>query len=199
MPEPIRFFYDIVCPYAYLASTQIDRLRSETGAEVVYQPMLLGGVFQALGVSAPTMPPPKARHNLLDMHRWAEHFDVPLTMPPTHPRRTVQAMRVLVAAENDRAHATDLLFHAYWATGEDIADPQVLRRVLTAGGLDGDALVAQSTEESTKTALRTRTDEAVALGVFGAPSFVVGDLLFWGQDRLQFVIDAVKGAEYVAA
>src|SRR5690606_1017630 len=90
------FYYDVVCPYAYLASTQVPALEARCGVSLTFRPMLLGGVFRAIGSAdrpGDRMSPGKARHNFLDMRRWADHFGVALSMPAEHPRRTVLAMR----------------------------------------------------------------------------------------------------------
>ena len=197
----VDFFYDFSCPYAYLAHTQIEAVCERAGAELVWRPMLLGGVFQAVGtVQVPfaAMTASKARHNAFDMLRWADHFDVPLTLPPTHPNRTVLALRATLAAGAEIPRASKALFAAYWVLGRDVAQPDVVREALDRAGLDGDALVARAEDPEIKAALRVRTDEAVAHGVFGAPAFVVtapgvaGDL-FWGQDRLDFVEKSLGG------
>jgi 2-hydroxychromene-2-carboxylate isomerase len=197
----VDFYYDFSCPYAYLAHTQIEALAARAGAELTWRPMLLGGVFQAIGtpqVPASTMSYAKARLNALDMHRWADHFGVPLVMPETHPNRTVLALRAALAAEADLARASKALFRAYWALGRDVADPSVVREALDEARLDGEALVRRAEDASVKQALRGRTDEAISRGVFGAPTFIItaegvhGDL-FWGQDRLEFVEKALTG------
>ncbi len=195
MPR-VEMFYDIVCPYAYLASTQIEALAARAGAELVWKPFLLGGVFRAIGAPdrpADTMSAAKQRHNVLDMHRWAEHWDVPLRMPMEHPRRTVLALRALLAVgEPARARATHALYRAYWVDGLDVAKADVVRDALDRAGLDGAAGVAAAETPAIKDALRRLTDEAIARGVFGAPAFFVGDELFWGQDRMQFVERALR-------
>lgn len=189
----IDFYYDIVCPYAYLASTQIEALAERCGARVIWKPFLLGGVFKAIG-SAPmeSASIAKARHNLLDMQRWAKHWGVPLAMPAGHPRRTVLALRALIAAgEERRPEVTHALYRAYWVDGLDVTAPDVVARVLEAAGADGAACVAAAETPPVKDELRRLTDEAVARGVFGAPSIFVGNEMYWGQDRLQFVEAAV--------
>jgi 2-hydroxychromene-2-carboxylate isomerase len=197
----VDFFYDFSCPYAYLAHTQIEAEGERAGAELVWRPMLLGGVFQAVGtVQVPfaVMSTSKARHNAFDMMRWADHFNVPLTMPPMHPNRTVLALRATLAAGEAIPRASKALFAAYWVLGRDLSQPAVVREALDRAGLDGGALVARAEDPQIKAALRARTDEAVARGVFGAPAFIVtapgvaGDL-FWGQDRLDFVEKALGG------
>jgi 2-hydroxychromene-2-carboxylate isomerase len=187
----VEIWYDVVCPYAYLGSTQIERVAVNAGAEVSWHPFLLGGVLRAVGTADNAMAQmsgPRLRHNWLDMHRWAEHFDVPLEMPMAHPRRTVLAMRAILAAgEAGRLPATRALFDAYWARGEDVADPAIVASALDRAGLDGAACVARAGEQAIKDELRARTDEAIARGIFGAPTFFVGTAMYWGQDRLGFV------------
>lgn len=194
----LDFWFDIVCPYAYLGSTQIDALAAEHGATVTWRPMLLGGVFRSIGApDTPAMPENKARLNRLDMLRWANWFQVPLNPNPAHPRRSVLANRAVIAAgesvDNGVRRAARALFLAYHVEEQDIADPAVVEAALNTAGLEGEALVAAAGTDPIKRALREATDEAVSLGIFGAPSFVIGDTLIWGQDRLDFVADALSG------
>lgn len=196
----VDFYYDFSCPYAYLAHTQIEALCARAGAELIWKPFLLGGLFKAIGVPpvlSATLPPPKARHTALDMLRWAEHWGVPLNMPPSHPNRTVLALRSALAS-GDLPRASKALYAAYWVEARDLAQPEVVREALSGAGLDGAALVARAEDPAIKDELRRRTDEAVAAGVFGAPAFVVtapgvAGELFWGQDRMHFVERALGG------
>lgn len=196
----VDFLYDFVCPYAYLAHTQIEGLAAREGAVLTYCPFLLGGVFRALGtpdVPAAAMSAAKARLNALDMHRWADLFGVPLRMPEGHPRSTVLALRAALAAP-DLPRASKALFNAYWAQGRDLSLSDVVRDALDGAGLDGAALVAHAEAPEIKQELRARTDAAVEAGVFGAPTFLVtgpagGPHLIWGQDRLHFVEQVLRG------
>jgi 2-hydroxychromene-2-carboxylate isomerase len=199
MVPRVDFFYDFSCPYAYLAHTEVETLCARAGAELVWKPFLLGGVFKAIGSAGPAMPPSKARHNLLDMYRWADHIGVPLRMPAGHPNRTVLALRAALSAGTELARASKALYRAYWVDALDISDASVVRAALDAVGLDGAALLARAELPEIKDELRTRTDEAIAHGIFGAPTFIVrtahapdGDL-FWGQDRMMFVGKALGG------
>ncbi|MCC7539858.1 MAG: 2-hydroxychromene-2-carboxylate isomerase [Deltaproteobacteria bacterium] len=195
----LHFFYDVVCPFAYLASTQVERVAAAHRAELRWRPFLLGGVFRHLYADgrAPTehMSPAKARHNLLDMHRWAELWKVPFAMPVGHPFRTVTAMRAVVAAP-DVVRASHALFRAYWVSGLDVSKADVVATALDDVGLDGAAIVARTNDADIKDRLRLVTDEAIEAGVFGAPAFLVEregwtSEIFWGQDRLALVEDAL--------
>ncbi len=191
MGKSFELFYDVVCPYAYLASTQIEALAERCEATIEWKPFLLGGAFRAIGGADDpnaVMPASKAAHNQRDMRRWAERFGVPLVMHPEHPRRSVLALRALLAAGVDaRVAASHALFAAYWQRGEDIAEPAVVAKALSTAGLDGDGCVERASEQAIKDELRERTDAAVAAGVFGAPTFIIDGELIWGQDRLHFV------------
>lgn len=194
--KTLDFFYDFSCPYAYLASTRIERLAALSGARLAFKPFLLGGVFRALAVpenAASAMAPARARMNLLDMARWADHWGVPLVMPTGHPNRTVTALRAAIAAGDDLPRASHALFRAYWAEGRDLSDPAVVAAALDGAGLQGAALVRRADEPAIKDELRARTDEALARGVFGAPAMVVDEQLYWGQDRLHLVARALGG------
>ena len=192
----VDFYYDIVCPYAYLGSTQIQAIADRCGASITYKPILLGGVLQSVGsptVPMDAMPPSKARHNLLDMQRWADLWNVPLNFPNGHPRRSVHCMRTIIASGDAGVETMHALYKAYWVDELDIAGPDVVAQVLTAAKLNPE-WSNQATEQSIKDELRSRTAEAVENGVFGVPTCIVEGELFWGQDRMDFVEAALRSA-----
>jgi 2-hydroxychromene-2-carboxylate isomerase len=187
-----EFWFDYSCPYAYLASTQIAPLAARTGARPVYEPMLLGGVFRAVGTSQrlfAELSPAKAQHNALDMQRWADLFGVTLTMPAAHPFRTVEALRATLLTDVD-PRVVDGFYRAYWVDGRSPSDETTMRDVLGAAGHDAITILGRL--DSMKDELRRRTDAAIALGIFGAPAFVVDGEMYWGQDRLEFVERALQ-------
>jgi 2-hydroxychromene-2-carboxylate isomerase len=146
--------------------------------------MLLGGVFAANGTPQKlfaTLSPAKAAHNARDLERWAHHFGVPLRMPEGHPLRTVEALRATIASGIDPA-VVHGFYRAYWVEGRAPSDQQTMRDVLSAGGHDAERILEAIARPDVKEDLRRRTDEAIALGIFGAPTFVVGGRLYWGQD-----------------
>jgi 2-hydroxychromene-2-carboxylate isomerase len=189
----LDFWFDYSCPFAYLASTQVEGLAARTSSELRWRPMLLGGVFRAIDTPqnlSEVLSPPKARHNLEDMQRWAQVFGVTLTMPSGHPMRTVEALRATLAVGID-PRVVHGFYRAYWIESRAPSDPKTIRDVLGAAGHDADAVLARLGDY--KDDLRRRTEEAIALGIFGAPAFVVNGAMYWGQDRMHFVERALGG------
>jgi 2-hydroxychromene-2-carboxylate isomerase len=171
--------------------------------ELVWKPMLLGGVFRGIGAGdgpMATLGPAKARHNIQDMHRWAELFGAPFKLPAAHPMRTVRALRTLLALPHSRwPAAIEALYAAYWQRAEDITRDDVIAGALRGTGMsDADITAALASADDHKDDLRKRTDEAIALGIFGAPAWVLrrdgrDPLLLWGQDRIHWVDAALAG------
>ncbi len=188
--KSLELWFDYTCPFAYLASTQARELAEEMGVPLVYQPMLLGGVFRAQGTPqrlSEEMGPAKARHNHEDMQRWARRFGVPLRMPAGHPFRSVEALRATLATGND-PRVIDGFYRAYWTQGREISGPEVIADVVASAGHEAVRVAEAITTPAVKDELRTRTERAVSLGIFGAPTWIVdGEHLYWGQDRIAFV------------
>ncbi len=192
----LEFFFDYGSPYSYLANTQLPALRERTGCELVYRPMLLGGVFKATGNRSPAMEPVEAkrRYGGVEMGRWVAYYGVPFKANPHFPIDTLHIMRAAHAAQRagvfDAFHAA--LYPAFWVEEKNLGDESVLTAVLEAAGLDGKALLRAAADPAIKMALRETTDEAVARGAFGAPTFFIGDEMFFGADRLPFVERALS-------
>ena len=190
------FYYDVVCPYAYLASRRVEAMAARAKAEIEWVPILLGGVFRAIGqldVPARAMPEAKRRLQALDLVRYAALYDVPLMLHPRHPVRTVEAMRLLHTVDGAaRVALTHELYRAYFVEHRELDDRATLAAI-AAGRAD----VARIDAPEVKDALRAATARAVADGVFGVPAFVVEQAgqrrLFWGQDRMHFVERALGG------
>jgi 2-hydroxychromene-2-carboxylate isomerase len=193
----LEFFFDYGSPYSYLADTQLAGLQARTGCEIAYRPMLLGGVFKATGNRSPAMEPVDAKrdYGMRELRRWVAWLGVPFQMNAHFPINTLLLMRAAHAAQQlgvfSAFHAA--IYPAFWARSENLGDPAVVRRVCAEAGLDGGGILAAADGDAAKAALRATTEEAVARGVFGAPAFFVGDELFWGNDRLDFVERALAG------
>jgi len=191
-----EFWFDFSCPYAYLASTQVEQLAERTGSKLVARPLLLGGVFRAVSQPqnlAASLPPPKAAHNVNDLQRHAELFGVPLRFPSNHPIRTVLALRCLLAVGEPFLPLAHRFFRAYWVDGVDLSSPEGVAGVLRGAGLAPEPILEAAALQTTKDDLRVRTQQAIDKGVFGVPAFFVGDQLYWGQDRLGEVEQALGG------
>lgn len=193
----LTFYYDFSSPWSYLGSTQVERVARESGAVVEWRPILLGALFKALGTSlVPLYEQPQARQRYQgrDLHHWADHWGVPFRFPSNFPTNSVTALRlVLAAGDQDLPRLCHAIYRAYWSEDKDITDREVLARLASDLGLDGPALVARTEDPAIKTRLREYTDGAVARGVFGVPTFFIGDTLVFGQDRFDFIAAALRG------
>lgn len=189
MSKQVEFYFDVGSPASYLAWTQIAQLAERHGAEVVYQPMLLGGVFKATGNASPASVPAKGRYTRIDFERFARRYEVPFAQNPFFPINTMQLMRGAVALlDGDQFQPyVDAVFRAIWVEGQNMGDPDVVARVLGGQGFDVAGLLQQINDPAVKERLRQITERAIVRGVFGAPTFFVGDEMFFGQDRLDFV------------
>jgi 2-hydroxychromene-2-carboxylate isomerase len=191
----VEFYFDVGSPYTYLAYCQLPRLTASRGARIVWRPMLLGGVFLATGNHSPVEVPAKGSHARVDLERWAEHFAVPFRLNPHFPINTLRLMRMAVAlqeSDDDALHRfLSVVFTALHVHGRDLSAAPELEDVLGSAGFDAHELVAWSERPETKDGLKQRTQEAVRRGVFGAPTFFVGNQMYWGQDRLLFVDQAL--------
>ena len=195
MTRTLEFYYDYGSPYSYLADTQVAAIAKRAGATLVRKPMLLGGVFKATGNSSPAALAQKSRWSAFDMPMWARHYGVPFQRNPFFPVNTLALMRGAAAAQIDglfeRYHPA--IYKAMWVDGRNLNDIAEVAEVLTAAGLDARQFGTRIQDQDAKDRLKATTDEAVARGVFGAPTSFVGDMMFFGNDRLPFVEMALTG------
>lgn len=195
MRKTVEFYFDFGSPAAYLAWTQLPELCRLADAELLSRPILLGGVFQATGNRAPISVPLKGQYLFVDLARYARRYGVPLQMNPHFPINTLALMRVAAGLQLRGGVGFDAycaaVFPAIWVEGLNLGDATVVAQVLNAAGLDAQALMALASEPEVKEALKQQTEAAVVRGVFGAPTCFVGDQMFWGQDRLDFVREAL--------
>lgn len=194
--KDLEFYFDVGSPASYLAWTQVPRIARETGAAVHYKPMLLGGVFQATGNRSPMEVPHKRDWMKDDLARFARRYGVPYRHNPHFPINTLTLMRGAVGLQMREPDKLvpygDAVYRAIWAEGRNMNDPAEVGAVLQQAGFDARALLALTQEPEVKEQLKAVTQAAVARGVFGAPTFFVGDQMFWGQDRLDFVKEALQ-------
>lgn len=196
MAKDLDFYFDVGSPAAYLAWTQVPRLARETGATVHYKPMLLGGVFQATGNRSPMEVPLKSRWMNEDLARFARRYGVEFRHNPHFPINTLTLMRGALGLQMRQSERLvpygDAMYRAIWVEGRNMNDPAEVGAALQQAGFDPRELLALTQDAQVKDNLKAVTQEAVARGVFGAPTFFVGDQMFWGQDRLDFVKEALQ-------
>lgn len=196
MSKTLEFFFDLGSPATYLAYTQLPALCAQTGAQLIYQPMLLGGVFKATGNASPITIPAKGRYMFDDLARYARRYDVPLRFNPHFRINTLGLMRTVTGIQMHQPKRfqdfIDCLFSALWVEGRHLGDPTVVADVLAERGFDAQKILTLANDEAVKTALKDTTEQAIQRGVFGAPSMFVGNQLFFGQDRLEFVREVLS-------
>ena len=194
MARTLEFYFDYGSPYSYLADTQVEAIAQRAGATLVRKPMLLGGVFKATGNHSPAELPQKSAWSGFDMPMWARHYGVPFQRNPFFPVNTLALMRGAAAAQIDgtfeRYHPA--VFKAMWVEGRNLNDMKEVAAVLSAAGLDAEKFGARIQDQDVKDRLKATTEEAVARGVFGAPTCFVDKMMFFGNDRLPFVEMALK-------
>lgn len=193
----VEFFFDCMSPYSYLASTRVEAMVSAAGGTVQFKPVYLPGLLRAAGNKGPAEIPAKAAYVLKDLADWARALELPpVQFPEVFPFNAALADRcALLADAKGRGNAFGVaMLAAIWRDGRDANDPAVLTSVLESVGLDAKAVLEQAGTDELKTRLRTVTDEAAARGAFGVPTFFVGDEMFVGNDRLDFVVEAVRRA-----
>jgi 2-hydroxychromene-2-carboxylate isomerase len=197
-PVPLEFLFDFGSPNAYLAYRVLPALEQRIGKRFVHVPVLLGGIFKATNNQSPVQAyahiPAKLAYEHLEMERFiARHGLGEFQMNPHFPVNTLLIMRGAVAAGLDGklpAYQAAVMRHM-WAEPKKMDDPAVVRAALDASGLDGERLLARTQDPDVKQTLLANTERAVARGVFGLPTFFVGDAMYFGKDRLRDVEDAI--------
>lgn len=189
MPNPIDFYFDFSSPYSFLASEQIEALAERHGRTVQFRPILLGAVFKVAD-SAPLTEQygPKARYSVHDFERSARFAGVAYRHPSKFPIGAVTASRAVLWLQQHRPGQSNpfvhAVFRAFFQQDRDIAEPAVVAEIAQSLGIDGRQLVEATQAPEIKDALRRQVEDAIAMGLFGAPTIVVDGEVFWGNDRL---------------
>lgn len=193
MSKTVEFFFDFGSPASYLAWTQLPRIAREAGAQIVWRPMLLGAVFKATGNQSPVMIPSKGAWMLKDLARFASRYGVPMQFNPHFPINTLTLMRGAAGYQNDERFEryVQVMFEALWMQRKNLSKPEVVAEVLSAAGFTPAEFEQLVSDEAVKERLKASTEEAIKRGVFGAPTFFIGTEMHFGQDRLDFVAEAL--------
>lgn len=197
----VRFYFDVISPYAYLANERIHAVAEAHGREVTWVPVLFAALLDAFGHKGPAEIPPKRVYTFKQVTRYAFDQGVPLVPPPAHPFNPLLALRLasLDLPRAERRALVDLLFRRTWGEGLGVVDADALAEAIDSIGLPGTELVARAGEPETKARLRSQTEEALTRGVFGVPSFEVDGEIFWGQDAIPHVDRFLRGEDPVDA
>jgi 2-hydroxychromene-2-carboxylate isomerase len=196
--KSVEFYFDLGSPYSYLAYYRLLQIAEQQEIQIVYKPILLGGVFKATGNRSPIEIPVKGAYSILDMQRWAEYYQIPMQMNPHFPMNTLTLMRILTGVQllhlEKFEQVLKLLFDAMFGTPQNLNEPTVLAEVLKPSGFSVEDIMSMVQSDVVKQKLITETEQAILRGIFGAPTFFVGDEMYWGQDRLHFVEQALNKA-----
>jgi 2-hydroxychromene-2-carboxylate isomerase len=189
----VEFWFEFGSSYSYPAAARIERLSAERSFELRWRPFLLGPIFQAQGWndSPFNLYPAKGAYMWRDLERICDELKLPLTRPSVFPRNGLLATRIACRYQDEpwMGAFVGAIYRANFADDQEISEPEVVRRCLSNLPVDPDTAISESKTPDSKAKLRTQTESAKALGIFGAPTVVVADELFWGNDRLEAALD----------
>ena len=192
MPNRIDYYMSLLSPWTYLGDARLIEIAARHGAEINIKPTNLGRVFpETGGLPLAKRAPARRAYRMQELKRWRDHLNVELTLEPQFfPTNDQLAARTIVATQRIGKDPSELvhgLMRACWVEDQDVAETSVVRSVLDAVGLESETLLAHADNEECRSEIEANTEEAISRNVFGVPAYVIGDQLFWGQDRLDFV------------
>jgi 2-hydroxychromene-2-carboxylate isomerase len=193
--KKVEFYFDFGSPTAYLAFTQLPAIAARHGADIAWRPVLLGGIFKSVGNRSPVEVIPKGRYMLEDLGRFAKRYGVPLRFNPYFPINTLPLMRGAAAFQmyepSRFPEYARAMFHALWVEEKNMGDPAVVAQTMTGNGFSAEQIGTWTNDPAVKQKLIDDTNAAVERGLFGAPTMFVSGAMFFGQDRLDFVEEAL--------
>ena len=194
MIRPFEFYYDFASPYTYLAHKEIIKIETANSIEINYKPVLLGGLFKLVGNKANANIPVKAKYMIKDCKMWAEKNNIFFKFNSYFPIITLNLMRCAILAEKIKVSKNfiNLIFDAIWKDNLNLNDETIIKQLLEKNKIGSENFLSESIEPQIKNELKVRTLSAFEKGIFGTPTFLVNNKIFWGQDRLEF---ALKEAE----
>jgi 2-hydroxychromene-2-carboxylate isomerase len=194
MIKSFEFYFDFASPYSFLAHKQIRKIEKENSIIIKYMPILLGGLFNLSGIKANADIPIKAKYMIKDCKMWAEKNNISFKFNNYFPIKTLNLMRcVLVAEKKDFTQMfINKIFDAIWKDGINLNDNLIVEKLLKNLDLNPKTFLVEASEAKIKEELTNRTNDAYKKGIFGAPSFLVNNKIFWGQDRIEFVLNEAQ-------
>ena len=190
MIKPLEFYFDFISPYSFLAHKQLTKIQNKEGIKIIYKPVLLGGLHNLHGIKAPAFIPAKAKHMIRDCKLIAEKNNISFKFNSYFPIRSLNLMRGVLVAEEDniKKYYINNIFNTIWQDGLNMNDAIVVQKILKNLNVNPKTFSLRTASSLIKDLLRKRTNEAYEKGVFGAPTFVVNNKIFWGQDRIEFAL-----------
>ena len=190
MIKPFDFYFDFISPYSFLAHKQIRKIENYENIKIRYKPILLGGLHNLHGIKAPAFIPAKAKHMIRDCKLIAEKNKIKFKFNTYFPIKSLNLMRGVLVAEEDniKNYYIDNIFNTIWQDGLNMNDEIVIQKVLKNLNVNPKTFILRSTSSLIKDSLRKKTSDAYQKGIFGAPTFVANNRIFWGQDRIEFVL-----------
>jgi 2-hydroxychromene-2-carboxylate isomerase len=194
--RPLEFWFEFASTYSYLAVERIGELAAKAGVKVVWRPFLLGPIFNSQGWnnSPFNIYPAKGAYMWRDMERLTAEYGLKLRRPSAFPRNGLLAARIALAHDEQPwiGNFVRAVYRANFAEDREISDPAVIGDILKALQLDLGAIFDAASADANKARLKAQTERAIQLGLFGAPSFTIGEELFWGNDRLEQALDFAR-------
>ena len=189
MVKNIDFYFDFGSPTAYLAFTQLQLIEKRSGANLVFHPILLGGIFKATGNSPPAAIPAKGKYMMRDLQRYAEKYQVPYERNPFFPVNTLSLMRGAVSYQNngDFERYVNVIFHNMWVEPKNLNDEDVLKKMLIENNFEYNDFLKRTSDQRIIEQIISNTEKVVQKGAFGAPTIFIGEEMFFGQDRMDFI------------
>ena len=190
MIKPFDFYFDFVSPYSFLAHKEIRKIEHKESCKIRYIPILLGGLHNLHGIKAPAFIPAKAKHMIRDCKLIAERNNIKFRFNSYFPIKSLNLMRGVLVAEDDniKNYYINNIFNAIWQDGLNMNDENIIFKILKNLNINPKTFTLRSTSSSIKDSLRKKTSDAYEKGVFGAPTFVSNNKIFWGQDRIEFAL-----------
>ncbi|MDC3127208.1 2-hydroxychromene-2-carboxylate isomerase [Candidatus Pelagibacter bacterium] len=191
MIKSFDFYFDFISPYSFFAHKEILKIEKKNSFKIRYKPILLGGLHNLHGIKAPAFIPAKAKHMIRDCKLIAEKNHISFKFNSYFPIKSLNLMRGVFVAEEDnfKSYYIESIFNSIWQDGLNMNDENVVQKVLKNLNVNPKTFFLRSTSSSVKDLLKKRTGEAYDKGIFGAPSFVVNNKIFWGQDRIEFALN----------
>jgi 2-hydroxychromene-2-carboxylate isomerase len=191
MIKSFDFYFDFVSPYSFLAHKEIIKIEKKNSIKIKYKPVLLGGLHNLHGIKAPAFIPAKAKHMIRDCKLIAEKNEIKFKFNSYFPIRSLNLMRGVLVAEEDnfKSYYIENIYNSIWQDGLNMNDENIIQKILKNLSINPKTFFLRSTSSSIKDSLRIKTNEAYEKGIFGAPSFVVNNKIFWGQDRIEFALN----------